>query len=126
MRAVDTNVLVRIVVCDEPKQLAAATRFVQGGAWIPLIVLVETVWVLSSFYELSRREIAETIDVLLNHQSLSVQDSEVVTAALGAFRNTGGVEFSDCLTLEVARRNGNLPVGTFDRRFGKLAGAALL
>ena len=51
MRAVDTNVLVRLVARDDARQVASAEAFVAQGAWISHLVLVEAVWVLSSVYE---------------------------------------------------------------------------
>ncbi|HEX4240937.1 MAG TPA: type II toxin-antitoxin system VapC family toxin [Steroidobacteraceae bacterium] len=120
MRGIDTNVLVRLLIRDEPKQAAAADGFVAAGAWISLLVLVETVWVLSSVYELSRDAIANAIERLLYHAEIVVQDADVATAALAHFRKRPGVEFSDCLILEAARKAGHLPVGTFDREFASL------
>jgi len=61
--------------------------------------------------------------MLLNHQHLTIQDAEVVTAALERYRRHPRVDFSDCLVLEIARKAGHPPVGTFDRRFSKLDGA---
>jgi predicted nucleic-acid-binding protein len=52
MRAIDTNVLVRLLARDDPRQLASAEAFVQAGAWVSLLVLMEAVWVLDSVYEL--------------------------------------------------------------------------
>jgi predicted nucleic acid-binding protein len=52
MRAVDTNVLVRLITRDDPKQVAAAESFVTKGAWVSHVVLAETLWVLESVYEL--------------------------------------------------------------------------
>ncbi len=126
MRAVDTNVLVRLATRDDAKQLAAAEAFVAGGAWISHIVLVELVWVLSSVYGLGASELAGAVEVLLAHQDLSIQDSEVVGAALEHYRRKPAVSFSDCLVLEVARKAGHLPLGTFDRELGKLAGTQRL
>ena len=57
MRAVDTNVLVRLLARDDPKQTAAAEAFVVNGAWISHIVLVETIWVLTSVYERDPQQI---------------------------------------------------------------------
>ena len=51
MRAVDTNVLVRLVTRDDTKQVAAAENFVARGAWVPHLVLAEATWVLTSVYE---------------------------------------------------------------------------
>jgi predicted nucleic acid-binding protein len=60
--------------------------------------------------------------MFLNHRQLSVQDSETVAAALDHYRKKPSLGFSDCLVLEVARRAGHLPLGTFDREFAKLDG----
>ncbi len=121
MRAVDTNVLVRLVTRDDAKQVAAAEAFVHRGAWIPHLVLAETTWVLTSVYERSREDIATAVEMLLNHQHLTIQDSEAVAAAVGSFRRRPALGFSDCLVLEVARKAGHLPLGTFDRNLSKLA-----
>jgi predicted nucleic-acid-binding protein len=126
MRAVDTNVLVRLATRDDERQTANAEAFVAEGAWIPQIVLVEAMWVLASVYELGPEKIATAVDMFLNHRDLSVQDADVVAAALEHFRNRPALGFSDCLILEVARKAGHLPLGTFDRDFGKLPGAQKL
>jgi predicted nucleic-acid-binding protein len=126
MRAVDTNVVVRLIVRDHPEHVAAADAFVASGGWISLLVLAETTWVLSSVYERSAKEIATAIEMLLAHQQLTVQDADVVSAALAQFRKKPAVGFSDCLLLEIARKAGHLPLGTFDRDLGKLDGAERL
>lgn len=126
MRAVDTNVVVRLLVRDDEQQVDAAERFASAGAWVSHLVLAETVWVLDAVYERSAEQIAEAIDMLLNHQTLALQDSEVVSAALEQFRSHPALGFSDCLVLEVARKVGHLPLGTFDRDLAKLEGAVRL
>ena len=123
MRAVDTNLLVRLLVRDEPRQLAAAERFIASGAWISHIVIVETMWVLDSVYARTAKQIATAIEMLLSHTSLTLQDPEVVAAALDCYRKHRGVGFSDCLVLETARQAGHVPLGTFDNRLMKLEGA---
>ena len=120
MRAVDTNVLVRLLVRDDPKQAAAADAFVAGGAWVSHLVLMETTWVLRSVYGVQAAALAKAIEMLLDHEVLSVQDGDIVRAALDDHRARPTVEFSDCLILAVARRVGHLPLGTFDRRLAKL------
>jgi predicted nucleic-acid-binding protein len=121
MLAIDTNILVRLVVRDDSDQVEAAEQFIRKGAWISHLVLAETLWVLDSIYELSRAQIATAVDMLLNHQQLTLQDAEVVASALIHFRSRSTVDFSDCLVLEIARKAGHLPVGTFDRNFAKLS-----
>jgi predicted nucleic-acid-binding protein len=126
MRAVDTNVLVRLVTRDDPRQVESAEAFVAPGAWVPHVVLVEAVWVLMSVYELEAPAVATAVDMLLNHRDLIVQDADVVLAALEQYRARPAVGFSDCLVLEVARKAGHLPLGTFDRSLAKLDGAQRL
>jgi len=123
MRAVDTNVLVRLVTRDDAQQTATAEAFITAGAWVSQIVLVEAMWVLSSVYDLGPEKIATAVEMLLLHQDLTIQDTDVVRVALEHFRRRPALGFSDCLILEVARKAGHLPLGTFDRDLGKLEGA---
>ena len=126
MRAVDTNVLVRLVTRDNENQVRAAESFIGTGAWVSQLVLAETTWVLAAVYELGHAEIATAIEMLLNHRDLTVQDSDTVGAALDRYRNRPALGFADCLILEIARKAGHLPLGTFDRNLNKLAGAEKL
>ncbi len=126
MRAVDTNVLVRLLTGDDPEQLAAAESFAAGGAWVSHVVLVETAWVLGTTYQLPPPRIAEAIGMLLEQDKLSLQDPDAVAAALEHFRRRPALGFSDCLVLELARKAGHLPLGTFDRDLAKLDGAERL
>ena len=84
------------------------------------LALVEATWVLSAVYELDAAGIATALEMLLNHKTLTVQDSEVVSAALGHFLKHPSLGFSDCMQLEIARKAGHLPFGSFDRRLARL------
>jgi predicted nucleic-acid-binding protein len=126
MRAVETNVLVRLITRDQPKQVTSAEEFVAKGAWVSLLALAETTWVLSAVYERRPEDIAAAIDMLLSHQHLTLQDPDVASAALAHFRKKPALSFSDCLLLEMARKAGHLPLGTFDRDLSKLPGAERL
>jgi len=126
VRAVDTNVLVRLVTRDDAKQVAAAEGFVARGAWVPHLVLAEATWVLTSVYDRSPVEIAAAVEMLLDHQHLALQDSETVAAAVASFRRRPALGFSDCLVVEVTRKAGHLPLGTFDRSLARLDGAERL
>ena len=119
MRAVDTNILVRLLVRDDAAQVKVAENFVEKGAWVSNLVLVEALWVLDAVYERSPSQLVKAIDLLLNHETLTLQDADVVTAALGHFRKRPTLGFSDCLILEIARKAGHLPVGTFDKNLAK-------
>jgi predicted nucleic-acid-binding protein len=126
MRAADTNVLVRLVTGDDERQLAVASAFVQSAVWVSHIVLAETVWVLQRAYHFEPARIAVTVDLLLHHETVTLQDTDVVAAALDLYRGKTNVGFSDCLVLEIARKAGHLPLGTFDRDLSKLDGAERL
>lgn len=124
MRAVDTSVLVRLLVRDDAAQVERAETFVAPGAWLSHLVLVETVWVLATVYAMDAGRIATTVEMLLEHDRLVLQDADVVQAALENFRRGRAVGFTDCLIIEVARKAGHLPVGTFDKRMSRLKGAS--
>jgi len=126
MRAVDTNVLVRLVTREDRKQVAAAESFIGKGAWASTLVLSEATWVLAAVYDLAHAEIATALDMLLHHRDITIQDSDTVSAALDQYRRRPALGFSDCLILEVARKAGHVPLGTFDRDLGKLDGAERL
>lgn len=126
MRAVDTNVLVRLVIRDDAHQAAAADSFVAQGAWVPTLALAETVWVLSTVYGLSSTDLTKVLGMLLNHQHLVLQDVEAVAAALELFQSKPRLGFSDCLILELSRKAGHLPLGTFDRDLGKIPDTHIL
>ena len=120
MRAVDTKVLVRLITRDDVNQAASADAFVQRGAWVSVLALAEATWVLSAVYERSAADLATAVAMLLDHKDLTLQDPDVVAAALDLFRSRPSVGFSDCLMLQLARKAGHLPLGTFDRRLGKI------
>jgi predicted nucleic-acid-binding protein len=82
--------------------------------------------VLTSVYGRGPREIATAVEMLLNHEHLTLQDSDAVASAVASFRKRPALGFSDCLVLEVARKAGHLPLGTLDRDFSKLAGVEKL
>jgi|SRR5271165_2552459 len=126
MRALDTNVLVRLIVRDDPRQTASAEAFVEGGAWVSLVALVETIWVLKSTYGLPPAELIETLEGVLENDRLVLQEPAAVMAAFDEFRRQPALGFPDCLMLELARTAGHLPLGTFDRALGRVEGAQKL
>ena len=126
MRAVDTNLLVRLVMRDEAGQVVEADDFVAKGAWVSILALAEATWVLRTVYKLDAASLATAIKMLLDHEHLTVQDADVVEAALELFRSRPALQFTDCLILHLARKAGHLPLGTFDRAFGKVSGTQKL
>ncbi|MGZ5445646.1 MAG: PIN domain-containing protein [Thermoanaerobaculia bacterium] len=114
--------LVRLITRDDEKQVASAEAFVSKGAWISHLVLAETTWVLGVVYDLGHAEIATAVEMLLNHAQLTVQDADVVEEALDHYRQKPALGFSDCLVLEIAKKAGHVPLGSFDRALSKLDG----
>jgi predicted nucleic-acid-binding protein len=123
MHAVDTNVLVRLLARDDEKQARLADQFVLNGAWVSHLVLAETVWVLDAVYERKPAQLTAAIELLLQHESLVLQDADTVSAALAHFRAKPALGFSDCLVLAIAKKAGHVPLGTFDRALARLEGA---
>lgn len=125
MIAVDTNVLVRILVDEpsQPQQVTAARAMASkaGEVFVPLVVLVETVWVLDSAYGLSKSNIVDTLEHLLANAAFTLDREPLCSAALQAFRESSA-EYSDCLILAECQTR-NLPLHTFDKRLAKLSGA---
>lgn len=120
MHAVDTKVLLRLLARDDRKQLAAAESFVAQGAWVSHLVLAESIWVLSAVYGRTPAQLIAALEMMLAHQHLVLQDAETVAAALAHFKRRPALGFSDCLVLEIARRAGHTPLGTFDKALAGL------
>ena len=83
-------------------------------------------WVLTAVYGLSPTNIATAIDMLLNHKDLTLQDSETVAAAAISFVRGKHWDSPICLMLELARKVGHLPLGTFDRGLARTDGTQKL
>ena len=115
MRAIDTNVLLRLLARDDRKQTAAAEEFVASGAWVSHLVLAEAIWVLAAVYEREPAQVIAALEMLLTHQNLALQDADTVAAALVHFKGRPALGFSDCLILEIARKAGHTPLGSFDK-----------
>ena len=123
MLAVDTNVLVRLLARDDARQAAAADAAVVKGAWVSHLVLAETLRVLEAVYARTPKQLSAALGLLLVHESLVLQDANVVAAALVQFRARPTLGFADCLVLETARMAGHLPLATFDKTMARVAGA---
>src|SRR5262245_33554876 len=116
MRAVDTDVIVQLIVRDDPQQVASAEAFVASGIWISLVALVEAIWTVRRVHQHPPSRLAVAVEMLLNTPQVTLQDREVVVAALDAFKMRPALGFTDCVLLELARKAGHLPLGPFDRK----------
>lgn len=130
MIALDTNVLVRFLVQDDPEQSRVAGKIIdqltdEAPGFVSREVLVELVWVLERAYRLARAEIAGAIDGLLASTELVVEGADAIGAALELYRNDG-FGFADLMIAAAARRAGASELLTFDRKAARLPGVRLL
>lgn len=126
----DTNVLIRILVGDDPAQTRRAERLFRAhadgeGIYVPSIVLAEIAWVLSAGYGLDRTIVHERIGKLVRTRGVFVEDMELTLQALTRYA-AGGAELADHLILGKALERSALPLYTFDRRLGREAHAQLV
>jgi predicted nucleic-acid-binding protein len=124
MAAIDTNVLVRLLVADDQAQTRRALAYLETRRplWISTVVLVETVWVLTAVYGWSKAQTLAMLETASNSRDFAFQSVETVRAAIAAFAS-GKADFSDCLALELARTEGHLPFATFDKATARLRDA---
>lgn len=114
MRAVDTNVLVRLVTHDEPAQGVRAMRFFENhDVFIPKTALLELEWVLRYSYLLDAAAIADAMLALLDTKRVTAEDERTVREAIALFN--GGMDFADALHLTSATTCSDL--ATFDKAF---------
>lgn len=130
MTGLDTNVLVRYVVQDDPAQSATATKLIDNfttanPGFVSMIVVVEMVWMLQSSYKAERPEIARVLDTLLRSRELVVENAELVWQALRIFTRSGG-DFADCLIQRCGHTAGCDETVTFDQRASRTAGMKFL
>ena len=118
--------LVKLIVQDDRRQFEAAKAFVEDGAWASVLAVAETAWVLTHVYGLSGADVATAIEMLSKSRSIVLQHADAIEHAVALFRARPGLGFSDCLMLELARKAGHLPLGTFDRALSRVAGAQRL
>ncbi|MBI2803261.1 MAG: type II toxin-antitoxin system VapC family toxin [Gammaproteobacteria bacterium] len=130
MMGLDTNVVVRYIMQDDVKQALKATQLIESlsaeePGFVPLIVIVELGWVLSSAYALNRDQLFEAFEGLLRTKELIVERAEIVWKALRVFQ-TANADFADSLITCSAAAAGCARIMTFDRVAVKSGGMSLL
>ncbi|MCK6534016.1 MAG: PIN domain-containing protein [Polyangiaceae bacterium] len=125
--AADTNVLLRLLLEDDDEQARAARAFQRAHAplFVSHVVLAEASWVLTCGYGFTREKLRAVLEMLVDTDGISLQEPEVVQAALQSFRSSRA-DFSDCLILAVAESAAMAPLATFDQKLGNLPGARKL
>jgi predicted nucleic-acid-binding protein len=131
MIGLDTNILVRLLVEDDPKQTRLAAQFIgehcspMAPGFIDRIALCETVWVLTSAYDYSRAAVASVVRQLIASADILLEDGKLVESALSVFER-GSADLSDALMAQVNRAKGCTATATFDRKAARLDGFTLV
>ena len=128
MLAIDSNVLVRVLV-DDPDapaqcQVARTALSEVGEVFVPQVVQIETVWVLARAYGLAKPALLSVLGTIADHPAFHLQSPEIFQAALGLFQ-AGNADFADCVILAESAA-ARLELVSFDRKLGQLAGVRLL
>ncbi len=130
MTGLDTNVLVRYVMQDDPRQSPLATRLLESlsaedPGFVSVVVLIELVWVLSGSYGLDRVQVGAVLGTLLRSKELVVDRAELVAQALKRF-SANGADFADALIERLSAAAGCALTMTFDSGAAKAAGMTLV
>lgn len=130
MTGLDTNVLVRYIMQDDPEQSLLSTRLVESLAvespgFVALVSVVELGWMLDAAYALDRHQIADAFEALLRTKEIVVERAETVWKALRIFPRTNA-DLADCLIERSAAVAGCGTTVTFDRGAVKGCGMTLV
>jgi predicted nucleic-acid-binding protein len=130
MIGLDTNVLVRYIAQDDPKQSPLANALIQtlsseAPGFVTQVALVELVWVMQSCYQTTKPELTAILETLLRTRELLVENTEAALKALQVFSTSNG-DFSDCLIAQCAQMAGCTHTVSFDKNAVKVAGMRLL
>lgn len=130
MIGLDTNVIVRYIVKDDPSQSALAVKLIRSlsdedRAFVSLVVIAELTWVLESCYGFNRSELVDVIENLVKSKELILENAELVSQAVQLFAR-GKADFSDYVIEKGGRAAGCLHTLTFDQQAASSAGMRLL
>jgi predicted nucleic-acid-binding protein len=120
-RLVDTNLIIRYLVQDDEKHARIAGKLIdacyRGEVEIVILpeVLAESVFVLESFYQRPRLDIAEVLKNLISSPGVEIRESVIHLDALDRYRKTK-IHFVDCLIAATAAAQ-DMPVASFDQDF---------
>jgi predicted nucleic-acid-binding protein len=123
----DTNLLVRYLTADDPIKASAVDALLKKAGQgkikilLPSVVAAELVWVLESFYKMSREQISELVYAILNTPGIDVQDEAIISAATKLYGLTR-IDFVDAWIIEFAKAKGVTKIHTFDTKHFKNTG----
>lgn len=130
MTGLDTNVLLRFFLNDDPLQSPKTRRIMNSlnaanPGWISLVTILEFVWVLKTRNRSERVAIAAALDQMLSQDAFVIEQAGVVTRAVRGFRSSKA-DFADCLIAESAKAAGCSKTSTFDEVAARDAGMQLI
>jgi predicted nucleic-acid-binding protein len=130
MIGLDTNVILRYFVTDDPKQVHEAESLIDAftpsdPGWIGVTVLAELVWALTSIYRFNREGVIGIVETLLTSDDLMIEQSDDMRRALWLYR-IGKADFADCVFAVTARAAGCSRTVTLDRIAARDAGMELI
>jgi predicted nucleic-acid-binding protein len=131
MTGLDTNILIRFLLQDDPIQSAQVRHLIErrlterNPGFISLATILETVWVLESFYRQSRQQVADAVRQILEVETFIVQNEQEVYTAMALLRS-GEASFEDALIAALGAWSGCSKTMTFDRKAARIKGFELL
>jgi predicted nucleic-acid-binding protein len=130
LTGIDTNILIRYVIQDDPLQFSIASNFLdsltaENPGYITLVSLAELCWVLIQRYKLPRISFVHSVQSLLASEEIEIQSESIVRQALSLFMKSNA-DFADCLIAGCSRAAGCAAVVTFDKKAAKSIGMTLL
>ena len=120
MIAIDTNVLIRLIVEDDDIQARKALNFLKQHkeVFISVVVVCEAAWVLESCYNVKKDKLVKVFENILRVDQFNIESSESIWLALNEYKKINA-DFSDCIIGAIAKTNGHQPVVTFDKKAAK-------
>ena len=119
MRAVDTNIILRLIIDDDPAQSVAAAKLMEEPSFVSFGVLMETAWVLGSTYKQARHNIADALTSIIDIDGVHVIDEVGVRWALDRYR-AHGADIADMLHILAAK--GSSSFASFEKKLASQAG----
>jgi predicted nucleic-acid-binding protein len=126
----DTNILVRYFVKDDPEQTRLAVNLIYAlspaePGWVGQATILELVWVMTRIYRVKKERVAQVLDMLLASRDIVIGQDDTAREALRLYR-AGNTDFADCLIAASARAAGCSRTVTFDRIAARDAGMQLI